>query len=238
MSEKKQKAAQKPRNARARQPELPSRPFFSRKITLGSHQAQQVYKRGFEVTSDAFSEIGIVLRIVGTEEEAKAVEKVVDDMLDKVSTELKQEKERMQKLLDENGIVGDPQFTDPLSTEAQIFNPRAGRYLSLISEVDSVIRSMTLLWLSGVLTDGQYTNGAFHLQRRLLKISATIRNIARRARFAAYRKRNQAQNQRAKDKEKQKEKAPAANPTQEGEKSKDSDSGAESPVEEKKVATA
>ena len=155
--------------------------FIARSFTLGSNQAQKVYHRSFDITSRALYDLGILLRIIGTKEQAMEVEGVVDDLLLHVDREIQEEKIRLDKLIEENGVTGEVGFSMPVQGEAQISSPRAGRYLGLICEMDALIGTMTLLWISGVLLDAQYSDGTYRWQRRLLKVAARIQNITHRA---------------------------------------------------------
>lgn len=165
-----------------------SRAFVTRKDRLGSHIAQKVYGRSYNITAESLYSLGIMLRIVGTEEQAKEAEKVVDEMLTQVAQEIETEKARLEKLLDDNGITGTVQFTSPQDVEVQISSPRGGRYFGIIRALDDLIGKLTALWISGVIADAQYSQGSFQWQRRVLKAGARIQNISKRAIRAAGRK--------------------------------------------------
>jgi hypothetical protein len=51
-----------------------SRPYFTQKVRLHSLHAQQVFDRGFELCANAIFSLSVVLRVIGTDEQAREVE--------------------------------------------------------------------------------------------------------------------------------------------------------------------
>ncbi len=159
-----------------------SQPYITRDCELQSRFSQTAYNRIFEQVSGSLYLLGIVLRIVGTDEEALEVEKVVDDMISEVSTELDNEAQRLDKLLEANGLEGcHPKYTHPETFEVQLTSPRAGRFLYLIEQLDVLAQKLDSLWLTGVLTDQQYANSGYAWQRRVVRLANRIRQITSRA---------------------------------------------------------
>ena len=181
-----------------------NRPFVVQKAVLGSHVAQEAFRRTFTSMEETLYSLGVVLRVVGNAQDAEAVEALVDEKFDAMAKEINEEKARLDKMLKDNDIQDKVEFTSPSSVEAHISSPRAGRYMSLIREIDKLVAKMTALWLYGVLQDQQYTKGNFRWIGRFRTLSVEVRNINHRAMRAANQKRSQAQAEAAKkEKEKQ-----------------------------------
>lgn len=181
------------KNTRRRSPEnTVSVPYTTLNVTLSAEHAQRVYRRTFDFTSKAFTQLGIILRMIGAEKEAIEVEKIVDADMKTIADDLKAERERLDVMLKDAGVAGSTNFSAPKEFEVQIFSPRSSRYLGMIREFDALIAQLTLLWLSGEIDDARYAATLYSWQRRFMKMSNSIRNIATRAISAANRKEDPA----------------------------------------------
>lgn len=166
-----------------------SYPFFVQKVKLHSLHAQQVFDRGFEFCAGAIFTLSVVLRVIGTDQQAREVETVVDDRINKTYEDLRSEVSRLEKLAEANGIeFGEVGYSKPKDVEAKITSPRSARYLGLIREFDAMVAKFDILWLSGVLPDSNYSRSIYEWKRRLLRLAGQIRSITGRAMGAARRK--------------------------------------------------
>ena len=48
-----------------------SRPYFTQRVRLNSLHAQQVFDRGFDIGANAIFSLSIILRVIGTDEQAQ-----------------------------------------------------------------------------------------------------------------------------------------------------------------------
>lgn len=171
-----------------------SHPYFTQKVKLHSFHAQQVFDRGFELCANAIFSLSVVLRIIGTDEQAREVEGIVDERLNKMFEDMRGEVARLEKMAEANGIeFKGIDYSHPKEVEAKITSPRAVRYIGLIREFDGLVAKLDTLWLSGVIPDGNYSRSIYEWKRRLLRLAGTIRSIARRAMIAARRKETQSE---------------------------------------------
>jgi hypothetical protein len=117
-----------------------SRPYFTQKVKLNSLHAHQVFDRGFELCANAIFSLSIVLRVFATDAQAREVETIVDNRLNKVFEDIRTEGIRLEKLAESNGIeFSGVTYSKPKELEAQITSPRAVRYIGLIREFDSLV---------------------------------------------------------------------------------------------------
>jgi len=166
-----------------------SRPYFTQKVKLNSLHAQQVFERGFELCANAIFSLSIVLRVIGTDAQAREVEAIVDDQLNKIFEEMRAEVTRLEKLAELNGIeFAGVTYSNPKDLEAKITSPRAVRYIGLIREFDGLVAKFDTLWLSGSIPDGNYSHSIYEWKRRLLRTAGGMRGLAGRAITAARRK--------------------------------------------------
>lgn len=166
-----------------------SRPYFTNKVTFNSLHAQQVFERGFEICSYGIYSLSIVLRVIGTDEQAREVESIVDDRINKMFEAIRVETEQLDKLADANGIgFSGITYSNPKSFDARITSPRAVRYIGLLREFDSLVAKFDALWLSGSMPDGNYARSLYDWKRKLLRLAGDMRNLAGRAISAAKRK--------------------------------------------------
>ncbi|WP_205617442.1 AcaB family transcriptional regulator [Pelomicrobium methylotrophicum] len=166
-----------------------SHPYFTQKVKLHSFHAQQVFDRGFELCANAIFSLSVVLRIIGTDEQAREVEGIVDERLNKMFEDIRSEAARLEKLAEANGIeFNGIEYSHPKELEAKITSPRAVRYLGIVREFDGLVAKLDTLWLSGVIPDGNYSRSIYEWKRRLLRLAGGIRSISGRAMIAARRK--------------------------------------------------
>lgn len=166
-----------------------SHPYFTQKVKLHSLHAQQVFDRGFELCSGAIFSLSVVLRIIGTDEQAHEVEGLVDERLNKMFEDVRNEASRLEKIAEANGIeFNGIEYSRPKEVEAKITSPRAVQYMGLIREFDGLVAKLDTLWLSGMIPDGNYSRSIYEWKRRLLRLAGGIRSIAGRAMIAARKK--------------------------------------------------
>jgi hypothetical protein len=165
-----------------------SRPYFVQKLKLQSLHAQQVFDRGFELCASAIFSLSVVLRIIGTDWQAREVEGIVDERLNKAFADVRGEAARLEKLAEANGIeFKGIEYSHPREVEAKITSPRVVQYLGIIREFDGLVSRLDTLWLSGAIPDGDYSRGIYEWKRRLLRLAGGIRAIAGQAMIAARR---------------------------------------------------
>lgn len=132
----------------------------------------------------------VVLRFIGTEEQAQAVEGMVDELLNKTLAEIRQEVVRMQELSEANGCETSIGYTNSRTIEIQITSPRSIRFLAIIREFDGLIAQMDALWLACLIDDTNYAIEAYQWKRKILRLAGQIRTLATRAILAARKKEN------------------------------------------------
>jgi hypothetical protein len=169
-----------------------SHPYFTQKVRLHSFHAQQVFDRGFDLCATAIFSLSVVLRIIGTDDQARNVEGIVDERLSAMFEDIRGEVARLDKLAESNGIeFAGVDYSHPKEVEAKITSPRAVRYIGLIREFDALVAKLDTLWLSGTIPDGIYSRSIYDWKRRILRLAGTIRSISGRAMTAARRKESQ-----------------------------------------------
>jgi hypothetical protein len=161
-----------------------SRPVYDQTITIHSEHAQRLLDRGFHLVVRALYSIDVVLRILGDDAEMDQVEGVVSDLIRGLAEELEAEAARLAKLSEDNGCIT-PRYTSPLEITVQISSPQLAQYTALIQALDRLMMAMDALWLSGVFTNKQRSDGAYAWRRRLLRVGRRIIDIERRARASA-----------------------------------------------------
>nr|WP_235726486.1 hypothetical protein [Methylocaldum szegediense] len=165
-----------------------SRPVFDRTITIHTKQAQRVVNHVCRPTLRSLYAIDVILRIIGKKEEIDAVEETVSKWISDCAADLEREKERMEKLCTDNGVVEKPRYTHPMDFTAQIASPQIGQFVSLIKMLDDLVIVMDTLWLTTILTNKQRSNAHYQWQQRLLRLGRRIISIEKRAHRAAYEK--------------------------------------------------
>lgn len=165
-----------------------SHPYYVQRARLLSFHAQQIYDRGFDIAATSIFQLAVVLRAIGSNEQAQEVESTVDAAIAKVAENLKNESGRLDKLAEANGIefssagVG---YSKPMDVEARITSPRSIRFLSLIRDFDALVAKFDTLWLAGVISDSVMASTIYSWKRSILRVAGNIRNVTQRALRAA-----------------------------------------------------
>lgn len=183
--------AQKQKSASTQIPSIRqdnSRPFLTQKALLNSLHAQQIFERGYEMCANALFSLSVVLRFIGTEEQAQEVDAMVDALIDQALDGIQKESARLKEIAESNGIETNIGYTSAKTVDVQITSPRSIKYLAIIREFDGMMANMDALWLSCVITDTQYARGVYEWKRRILRLAGQVRQIATRAVLAARRK--------------------------------------------------
>ena len=183
--------AQKQKSASTQIPSIRqdnSRPFLTQKALLNSLHAQQIFERGYEMCANALFSLSVVLRFIGTEEQAQEVDAMVDALIDQALDGIQKESARLKEIAESNGIETNIGYTSAKTVDVQITSPRSIKFLAIIREFDGMMANMDALWLSCVITDTQYARGVYEWKRRILRLAGQVRQIATRAVLAARRK--------------------------------------------------
>lgn len=183
--------AQQQRNVSTQIPSIRqdnSRPFLTQRTLLNSLHAQQIFDRGYETCANALFSLSVVLRFIGTEEQAQEVDAMVDALINQTLDDIQKESLRLQEIAESNGIETTIGYTSAKTVDVQITSPRSIKYLAIIREFDRMMTNMDALWLSCIITDTQYARGVYEWKRRILRLAGQLRQIATRAVLAARRR--------------------------------------------------
>lgn len=171
----------------ARQEKSISIPAFEQTMKLNTLQAQKVMSRVFARASDSLYRIDVILRIIGKEEDAQAVESVIKTMFDEIDTGLSDSAAQNTALLEENGIDELPSYDAPTSERIRITSPQVSRFAALVRRLDKLVMEIDALWLSGLIENKDRNEAVYRWQQRIIGLGSRIIGIERRARLAAKR---------------------------------------------------
>jgi len=162
-----------------------SRPVFRQVLKVNSLQAQRVMDRSFRRAAYSLFSTGVILRIIGVQEEIDQVESLILEDISKVSEEFDKALIQLSKLKEDNGIDMMPGYTHPNEYTLEISSPQTAQFAHLIRKLDSLIALVDTLWLNAVLTNIQHINATYQWQQSLIKLANRIIAIERRARISA-----------------------------------------------------
>jgi hypothetical protein len=165
-----------------------SRPVFKRVLKVNSLQAQRVVERSFQRVSDSLFSIDVILRIIGEQDEIDQVESIIQEHIEKVSVDLDTATNQLQKLMEDNGIEGAPEYTSPNKYDIEINSPQVAQFAHLVRKLDNLMLLVDTLWLNSILTSKQRKDATYQWQQRLIKLAGRIIGIEKRARISAHSK--------------------------------------------------
>ena len=162
-----------------------SRPELHVKVTLRSTHAQRVAGRNMIRVARALYTMGVILHVIGDQDQAEQVETIVAGKIRKVSDELQKELGQLRRQREQSGIDQFPQYASPLSVTFRISSPQLSLYASLIQGLDALTVETDTLWLGGLLTSRQHANIAYQWRRALVDLAVEITDIEQMARTSA-----------------------------------------------------
>lgn len=157
-----------------------NRPILKRMVTLQSYQAQSVFDYAFEDVERALYVLSALMGM-GAPDLAEAAGSAATQLMDELRASVKSDMERMEKLLDDNGITELASFRRPAARDADITSPRANGYLDIIMMFDKLATMVLTLWLMGVLNDQQKENALRSMSRMLAGARAKFSVLSYRA---------------------------------------------------------
>ena len=171
--------------------QVKSRPVFKQKLTVKTIEAQRVMNRSFDRAAYALFSIDVIMRIIGEQTDKRSeideLETTIQDHITKVSDDMDKEIARFEKLMADNGIENEPEYTNPVEYSIEITSPQVARFASLTRKLDRFMVLSDSLWMNAVLSNFQRTDGHYHWQQRVIKLAGRIIGIERFARIAARR---------------------------------------------------
>ena len=170
-----------------------SKPIFIQTFSINSLQAQRLIKRVFRRTVNALYSTEVILRVIGNEAEVDKIEQIINQLINENAQALHNEKIRIDKLIEANGIDETPHYTNPVTFEAKISSPQVSQFVVLIKKLDNLMISIDSIWLSGVITSKQRLDNNYAWQQRVMKLARRIIDIEIRARKSAKAKGKQAE---------------------------------------------
>ncbi|MHB8252140.1 MAG: hypothetical protein ACYDEV_00215 [Acidiferrobacter sp.] len=156
-------------------------PYMTRRVRLFSTPAQRAYARAYDIHNTALYQAGVLLRIVGTDEQADKVEEGIDKRLDAMRADLDAEIKRLKQVRDDNGIDTEVSYTAPMDVEAHISTRRSAVYLGILEMWDTMIRLLDTLRLTGILTDKQFRTASNAWRKQILGVVIQNVQLANRA---------------------------------------------------------
>lgn len=174
--------------AHRERPAPTSHPIISRKLTLHTHQAQRVDRRLTDRLNRTLYNLDVILRIIGSSKEVDAVTSKITDKLRETTSELKSEKERVEKIRSDNLVEVVHAYSHPVERNIDLSTPYIFQVVDLLEMFDSLVRSIDALWFAGQFKGSQKEQATWTWQRRLVKLGNEIIDLERRARNAADKK--------------------------------------------------
>lgn len=153
--------ANKEREARKQQKRIDAREWAPREsvaviyrdLTLGSPTLSKAWNALFVRAQIAMHMLQEVLPSTGELEQARVVEKLVDERLTTLEAEYQNEYSRLIAIAKADGYETIPEKCYPgmQPMSVPVFTPGSGRYLALLTKVDNLFWLTDYLWINGLL---------------------------------------------------------------------------------------
>ena len=177
------KATKKKRNKN--DPERHSNPTFEREVKLTTTQAQRVYGRTMKYLAPAMFRLGVILHVIGDQQQSRQTEDDVRKAIAGVGRQLDEALAKSAEQIAAANIAMDLTYTFLVLETAKLQTPLAMQYLALIEKLDKLVQNIDLLWMNGLMDSAFRSNTNHEWQRMLLRLSNEIIEAQKRAYAAA-----------------------------------------------------
>ena len=160
-------------------------PGYNQTVEIQSLQAQKVMRRVFSRASNSLYRIDVILRIIGSEEDAEQVEKIITDEIQSTEEALFDACKRLEAVMESNGITETPTYDLVFNEEVRIISPHVARFVGLVRKLDEIIACIDALWLNGIIANKDRNSEVYLWQQRVISLGARIISIEKRARESA-----------------------------------------------------
>lgn len=152
-----------------------SRTVIHAQITLGTPEAQRVFRRNFARVDSALMWLDTIYdRISGVEDFSNVFRQIETRITDALA-DIAQRKAQLRQLAEEEGIADvEVEHTQPLKLPADIQHPLSMQLMKLFSTFDDFLKDVQLLWILGILNRSQKKEAAAHARRHISEIALTI----------------------------------------------------------------
>lgn len=113
-----------------------SRPIMSQTLTLDTGHAQRVMARGFRLTVASIGRLSTILYVLADEAQVDSLNQNISTWLDDFVTDVRATTQQLQQKLDDEGINGEPSYTNPQKVTISFGLPVVYKLITALSEFD------------------------------------------------------------------------------------------------------
>jgi len=162
-----------------------SRPVFAQTLHINHQQAQNIFERSFAPVARALYSIDVVLRIIGQQKNIDEVEALIQKDIEQMFAEIDKNTAVLSQLMDDNGVDGSPEYTNPKEYSVQISCPQVARFVQLLKRMDAMLIRLDTVWLTGLIGSKERTEMTRAQRNKLNALATRLIQIENRARTAA-----------------------------------------------------
>jgi len=146
----------------------PSRPVMWRSVRLHNEDVRRVANDTVRPTLRALSRIDNVIPKITKLERAIKIKEWATKYISDCHAVLTEEKSRMRKLLEDNGIDSSSvDYTGVHPYSIQVSSPTSGQYILILTLLDEVLADIECLWITGLIDIKQHVDAPHQLCRRV-----------------------------------------------------------------------
>lgn len=171
---------------RIRRRQVISQPVYESSLTVSSQQAFRVMFQQFRPLSRSLFNSDVIIRIIGDNEAADALENHIQEMFESVQEDMATALHQARALLTQHTIEVMPKYTNPHTFKFKIKSPQIVAFIDLVGQLDQLMIQIDALWINKAVSNKQRSMQTYQWQQRLMKLSNRIKNLEARARSQAY----------------------------------------------------
>ena len=160
-----------------------SKAILRKRIDLDTTPAQKALEKDYNVLQGHLFRINYMSEIIANQNDTQDIvtetNKVVDEVLERSITHILKEQERLNTIIDQNGLdENDMEHDNPVSFHVEMSTPVAQKLIMLYQQYDSLIKKSDFLYLNSLFDSKQAQNLQYEYKRVVEKVGGKIRDLA------------------------------------------------------------
>ena len=162
-------------------------------VTLASSPVQVAHGRVWERTALSLFEIDLIVPIIApTEEKARVIGDAATAQLDNVKNWIVSETAKTEKIIADNGVGCDGQFSQPQELQVRVFSPASRTMLTSFGQMDTLVLNQSRLWMAAFMDNIAYKKACFAARVKLVQLGRGLWELHSRSVKALYVARSEA----------------------------------------------
>lgn len=160
----------------------PSRGTLDLTVTIASESAHKMLRKHYKDVSIHTYHMTDVMAVNGLAEQSEKCRNVLDQMFGEVMQGISADHAAMKELAKQRGISGNVRFKGEEQITLEVSSHGSSQFISLVLELDKLVKTLELLKIVGELTEKQRYDGSYKWEKVIANLAGRIRNMSQQLR--------------------------------------------------------